>query len=209
MAHHSRRRSLRLALLCALLATATAAAAGGSLTPYVGWVFGARAQGANGELRLREASSRGLRLDIPYAGSRWRSLRLGFSRYHTALDEYPDAGPRRRRFDLRVDDLRLGGTTTLDAGWLRSYLLGSFGLTRFRPADPAYDSETLLSFALGLGLRKDLGRRGFIDLEGRVLMPLNVDGGSLFCAGGQCDLQLRGDAVFTQGEVGLGMGFRF
>lgn len=210
MASHSRwARRWAAALLCGLLPLTTVWAET-SVTPYAGWVFGGRAQSDSGELRLRDASSQGLLLEMPYAGSDWRSLRLAFSRYYTRLDEFPDdGGPRRTRFDLRVDDVQLGGTTTIVDGWLRSYLLGSFGLTRFRPDDPAYNSETLFSFSLGLGLRKSLGRHWAINLQGRVLMPINVDGGSLFCGGGSCDLRLRGDAVFTQAEVGLGIGLRF
>lgn len=208
-------------MLCAMLLMGQSARAAGEgpgrfvVTPYAGWVFGGKASTLDGDLRIRESADYGFNLDFPYQGSKTVRMRFSYSTYDTTVEErIALTGEVNELFDLRVDQYQLGGTKLIsDHGRLQTYGLGTFGLTHFAPHNSRtatrYSSETLFSMNFGVGMDVMLTKRLGLNLQGRLLLPFNYYGGSLFCGSGGCNIGISGGSSLMQADVTAGMVVKF
>jgi hypothetical protein len=161
---------------------------------------------ANGRrLRLDSAGSGAASLDLGLDGSRQLQVYVAHQRTRLAVAPVASAPTT---LPVRISYLHLGGTNFFDgpigAG---PYVAGGLGATLFEPGLAGYSNELKPSLNLGIGWQFTLGQQVALRLEARGYATLVNSSGGLFCSGG-CTLQIKGDTV-TQGEVQLGLSFRF
>ena len=200
------------AILGAVLFLATPAMAAEekiTITPFTGWVFGGSTSGTKGEYRMKDTNNYGVNVDVPLKGSRTTKVRVSYTGYETTVQERIYAtGVTTDKFDMRVDYYQLGGTKLLSEGKVQGYGMGTFGLTHFSP-NAGYSSETLFSMTFGAGVDMMLTKHLGLNLQGRVLLPINFASGSLFCGNGGCNIGLSGGSSLLQADVTAGLVMRF
>ena len=124
-------RGLVVGVLFVLCTPAMAAQEAFTITPFTGWIFGGTVNTRDGQLRIKETADYGVNLDLPYRGSHTTRMRFSFSTYDTTVEEKADlSGMSRDLFDMRVDHYQLGGTKVINEGRVRTYGMGTFGVTR-------------------------------------------------------------------------------
>jgi hypothetical protein len=179
-----------------------------ALTPFYGYQFGGRASTYNGEIRIKDSENMGVTLDIPYTGT--TTLQLLYIYQDTSLqrtDKY--TGRTEELFDMSVQYFHLGGTAEVAKGGTTSFVSGSLGATYFDPDKSDVSSETLFSLSFGMGLLKEINEHIAVRFQGRLLIPIQYGGGSLFCGSGGCSIGLSGGTTILQGDVTAGIAIRF
>ncbi len=203
-------RGLVVGVLFVLCTPAMAAQEAFTITPFTGWIFGGTVNTRDGQLRIKETADYGVNLDLPYRGSHTTRMRFSFSTYDTTVEEKADlSGMSRDLFDMRVDHYQLGGTKVINEGRVRTYGMGTFGVTHFSPRDSGYSSETRFSMHFGLGMEMMLSKRLGLNLQGRLLLPFNYYSGSLFCGSGGCNIAVSGGSSLMQADITAGLVMRF
>jgi hypothetical protein len=207
-AHHAHaRRWLRTGaalLACALAGAALAQSKDHALTVYGGYRDGGAFtdESSGRRLRLDSAGTGAVSLDLALDGS--RQLQIYVAQQRTRLPIAATAGT----LPLRITYLHLGGTNFFDGPiGTGPYVVGGLGATLFEPGLAGYGNELKPSLNLGAGWQFTLGTALALRLEARGYATLVNSSGGLFCSGG-CTLSIKGDTV-TQGEVQLGLSFRF
>jgi opacity protein-like surface antigen len=134
---------------------------------------------------------------------------LFYSRQATQLaaDSPPGA------LDINVEYLHLGGTLTLnEEHWLRPYIAGGLGITRFSADAAGASDDARFSLSLAGGLRVPVSERFGVRLEARGYLTFIDTDSAVFCAsgafGGVCSIRGKGSA-FVQYEVLAGAAFAF
>ncbi len=200
------------AMFTMALLLATAAMAGEekvTITPFTGWVFGGSTNGLLGEYRMQDTNDYGVNVDIPMKGSRTTKIRVSYTTYDSTVQERIYAtGVTSDKFDMRVDYYQLGGTKLLSEGKVQSYGMGTLGLTHFSP-DSGYASETMFSMNFGVGMDVMLTKHLGLNLQGRLLLPINFTSGSLFCGNGGCTIGLSGGSSLLQADITAGLVMKF
>lgn len=199
-----------LGTVCVLSAPSLAAPEKVSITPFTGWAFGGKANTSDGQLRIKETTDYGINVDIPYKGSSTTTMRFSFTTYDTAVEERINAtGVISDLFDLRVDHYQLGGTRQISDGAAQTYGMGTLGVTHFSPSGTTYSSETLFSMTFGVGMDVMLTKHLGLNLQGRLLLPFNYYGGSMFCSDGGCNIGVSGGGSLLQADITAGLVMRF
>ncbi len=177
------------------------------VTPFVGYRLGGDfdLQDSQGHANLDDHDSFALALDL--ARDESSQYELFYSRQATQLEPDSPLGG----LGLNVEYLHLGGTLTVDDElFLKPYVSGGLGLTRFTP-DSGSDN-THFSFSLGAGLRVPVTERFGLRLEARGYLTLVNTDSSVFCssssAGGVCAIRTNGSSFF-QYELLAGAAFSF
>ncbi|KPJ94909.1 MAG: hypothetical protein AMJ53_04155 [Gammaproteobacteria bacterium SG8_11] len=179
-----------------------------AVTPFYGYQFGGRASTDNGELRIKDSENYGVTLDIPYTGT--TTVQLLYINQDTSLqrtDKY--TGITKELFDMSVQYFHVGGTAEVAKGGTTSFVSGSLGATYFDPDTSGYSSETLFSFSFGMGLLKEISKNFAFRVQGRLLIPIQYGGGSMFCGSGGCAIGVSGGTTILQGDVTAGIAIRF
>lgn len=181
---------------------------GASLTPFYGYQFGGRASTYEGEIRIKDSENMGVTLDVPYTGN--TTIQLLYIYQDTSLqftNKY--TGITRDLFDMSVQYFHIGGTAEVAKGATTSFVSGSLGATYFDPDKAGISSETLFSLSFGMGLLKEINKRIALRFQGRLLIPIQYAGGSMFCGSGGCSIGLSGGTSILQGDVTAGVVIRF
>jgi hypothetical protein len=160
-----------------------------------------------------EASGAGaISLDLRHDSA--TQLQLFVSRQSSQVDArkatppIPPGGTLPAKFPMTVTYAHIGGTSFLDNRIGRGvYLVGGIGATLFEPDLDGLANELRPSVNLGIGYQLPLGERVALRLEARGYATLVSSDSALFCSGG-CVISIGGDTV-TQGEVQLGLSFRY
>ena len=202
----NRQLVLGLLLLCATPAWADEPTF--TLTPYAGYLLGPNVETDTSKVRIRDSRDVGLRLDFPYRGNAlWR---LVYARSNTRLEQRDaTSGNLQDSFNLRVEYLQLGGIGYFETGRTSQYVSSTLGLTHYTPNVASISSETLLTLSLGLGAQLALNKQWGLEAQGRLLLPVQITGGSLFCGPGGCRLELSGQSSLLHAELSAGVSFRF
>jgi hypothetical protein len=112
------------------------------------------------------------------------------------------------KFPMTVTYAHVGGTAFLAQKIGQGvYLAGGIGATLFEPDLDGLANELRASVSLALGYQLPLGERLALRFEARGYATLVNSDSALFCSGG-CVISIKGNTV-TQGEVQLGLSFRF
>jgi hypothetical protein len=164
------------------------------------------------KLRLDGSSAWAISYDKGLDGSRqlqffvsYQSTDLGVEQ---ALTTTPVPGSTPSPVPMKVVYFHFGGTNFFDGPIGQGpYLVGGLGATLFSPDLAGYSDELRPSLNLGIGYQVALGDRVALRVETRGYATLVNSSGGLFCSGG-CLFTIKGDVV-TQGEVQLGLSYRF
>lgn len=180
-----------------------------ALTPFYGYQFGGRASTDNGEFRIKDSENFGVTLDIPYTTT--TTLQLLYIYQDTSLQRTNKyTGITEDLFDLSVQYFHVGGTAEVARGDTTSFVSGSLGATYFDPDKSDVSSETLFSISFGMGLLKEIRKNNAFRVQGRLLIPIQYAGGSLFCSSGSgCSVGVSGGTTIIQGDVTAGVVIRF
>ena len=179
-----------------------------ALTPFYGYQFGGRVSTYEGEARIKDTENYGFTLDVPYTGT--TTLQLLYIYQDTSL-QYTNkyTGVTKDLFDMSVQYFHLGGTAEMAKGSTTSFVSGSLGATYFDPDKSGISSETLFSLSFGMGLLKEISKNIALRFQGRLLIPIQYAGGSMFCGSGGCSIGISGGSSILQGDVTAGIVFRF
>jgi hypothetical protein len=180
-----------------------------AFTLYGGYRDGGSFIDADSDRKLRADASPAFAASLDRGLDGARQLQLFVSQQSTDLTfERSAPVPARLTLPLRVTYLHVGGSNFF-AGQIGQgpYVVGGLGATLFSPGSDGYGNELRPSLNLGLGWQQPLGARVALRVEARGYFTLIDSAGGLFCDGG-CTLSIRGDG-FTQGEVNVGLSFRF
>jgi opacity protein-like surface antigen len=114
---------------------------------------------------------------------------------------------------MRVEYLHLGGTLVVNEElWIKPYVIGTIGGTRFTPGTAGVGNDSRFSFSLGGGMRLPLTERFSLRLEARGWLTLINTESALFCrsddGGAICRIRGKGD-TFIQYELLAGVAFAF
>jgi hypothetical protein len=179
------------------------------VTPFLGYRFGGEfdLQGSSRGADLDDHGSFALALDLRRDES--SQYELFYSRQKTNLEPDSPLG----ELGLDVEYLHIGGTLVLDEEqFLKPYLIGTLGLTRFTPEPGRVSDNTRFSVSLGAGMRVPVTDHFGLRLEARGYLTLVDTDSSVFCAstsaGGFCAIRARG-STFVQYELLAGAAFSF
>ena len=197
-----------LAVNCQWLMEAPVQAAEGvTVTPFYGYLFGGTIDTYNDRLQIRDKENYGLSIDVPYQ----QDITAQFTYIHHATTLiYTDyyLAKTEQLFDLDVDYYLLGGTKIISKGAATSFFSGTMGVTHFSPQSSQYGSEDVFTFSMGLGLDKDISDKVGLRVQGRLLLPIEFSGGSLYCGTKGCAVDVSGSTTLIQADVTAGIFIR-
>jgi len=201
-------------MLTGVAATAQPVPAQSAVTLYGAYRGGGSfADAASGQtLGLDGSAAWAISYDRDLDGSRQLQFYLSYQNTHLALDRAavgsPPASAAPAPLPIKVIYFHVGGINYFDGPIGQGpYVVGGLGATLFAPGSSGTRDEVRPSLNLGIGYQATLGERLALHLETRGYVTVVNSSGGLFCSGG-CVLKIKGDAV-TQGEVQLGMSYRF
>jgi hypothetical protein len=83
------------------------------------------------------------------------------------------------------------------------------GAMHASPVGKGYDNETFFAFSLVGGVKSYLSRRVGLRLQSRLLTPISISSGSLFCTNGRCAVSINSGTILWQGDFSAGVIYRF
>ena len=180
-----------------------------SVSPFAGYRFGGTFKLASSDTHVdvNSHAAYALALDMSTDGQA-SQYELFYSRQSTSLGAQSPVPS-----DVVIEYLHIGGTASfLDSfsSRLQSYLIGSFGVTRFDPS--LGDHRTDFSASLGMGLRSELTRHLAVRLEARGFATVLSSSTTVFCksdeTGGLCRIHGSG-STFLQADLLAGVSYSF
>jgi len=177
-------------------------------TPFVGYQFFGSLNVREGELNINDSENFGFTLDFDIRSD--IKIEALYIRQQTDLElkEQP-LGVTRKLFDMDVEYYQLGILYETSYGKIRPFAALTVGVTEFDPKSNLYDNEWLASATIGGGLKVRLSRSLGLRLQGRLLLPFNFVGGTLFCGTGGCGVGLTGGAAIAQVDMNAGVTIYF
>ena len=122
---------------------------------------------------------------------------------------YP-GGIQKWKGDLAVEYYQIGGLYRRPTPKVEPFFLMTLGATRFAPEDNTFSDEWKFSVIFGLGAKVWISDRIGLRFQGRVLMPMLWSSAGFWCGGGSgCGLGYGGGSALVQGDLGVGIAFRF
>ena len=195
-------------LLVASVFAQNALAENVKVTPFYGYQFGGHINTYQGELQIEDGENIGISIEVPYGyGTTLQFLYITQDTTLTLKNNF--LGSITELFDMSVDYYHIGGTKVIDKGNVTSFFSGSLGVTMFNPDDPGYSDESLFSFSVGLGVVKNFTKNLALRVQGRLLLPIQTAGGSIFCSNSGCAVGISGGTSIVQADVTGGLQFKF
>jgi hypothetical protein len=184
---------------------------GVEITPMVGYMFGGKLRGYNGELNLSDEFSYGIRLtkSLNYGTAiefSWTSMQSV-----ATLRDFYDSNTE--RFDMGVNYFLIGVTQ----GWEGSENVQPYGLLGLGASvfsakgneSIASGEEWFFSAEFGLGVKIHVSDLIGFRFQGRFFLPMMWGGASLWCGGGGCGGGYYATSAILQGDLSGGIILRF
>ena len=162
---------------------------------------------ARGELSFDDGVSYGLGIDIPV--DRFMSAEISWSMAssNVSLDEY--LGSNIQISELYIHTFQAGALVEPKKGQKVSpFGLFSLGATLFTPTEGNYDDEWRFSIALGGGVKIEMSDKVGLRLQGRLLIPMQFEGGSVYIGTGGAGVAIGAYTAFVQGDFSGGIYYR-
>jgi hypothetical protein len=199
-------------MLVLLTVTAVGHARRFELTPIVNYVWTAKipAYGydTNGDVDIGNSASWGIvaDIDIHYEAQ----LELLYNRQDSYAEyvTYP-GGIQLEKVDVAVEYYQIGGLYRRPMENIDPFFLFTLGATRYAPKTSEYRDAWKFSFIVGLGAKVWLSDNIGLRFQGRLLLPTLWSSTGFWCGTGGCGLGFGGGSVWTQGDLGVGLAFRF
>lgn len=160
--------------------------------------------GTDRNLKIKETMSNGISVDWSYTKN--TMYELVYSHQETQLlsgTASPDV-----LIDLDIDYLHIGGIYLWPGERVQPYLVGTFGLTHFKPTSGGYNSKIRSSIGFGLGSRVKLTKRLYLMFEARGYSTIFNSGSVTLCGNAGCKIFISSDALW-QSELKAGLTFKF
>ncbi|WP_455205790.1 hypothetical protein [Kaarinaea lacus] len=179
------------------------------ITPIYGYQFGGSANTYRGELRFKDSENVGFTVD--FHSTRDTTIQFLYT-YQDTTVEFVDYYNNFSRdgFGVEIEYFHIGGTKAINSSnGTTSFVSGSLGATNFDPERSGLSSETLFSLSFGLGVNKMFTERVGFRAQGRLLIPIQSAGGSIFCGNGGCSAGISGGTTLVQADITAGLIVRF
>ena len=177
------------------------------IIPFSGYRMGGEFEDINkgAILEIDDEQSYGFLLNID-AGSDSQYEFL-YSKQEGQLGE-ANGVPSDALFDIDIEYFHVGGVNLYELNdKTKSFIGAGLGVSRLTPKVSGYSSETLFSFNISGGIKRQITERLGLRF-GLTLLATAVDSQSaIFCNGG-CTIRFQGD-FFTQYEASVGLIFKF
>ena len=174
------------------------------LAPFAGFRFGGSLKNevTNESFNIKESFAWGGTLE--YARGRGNRLTVLYSRQETEIDTTGGTVP------MTVQYIQVGGTRDMRRqGTALPYVTGALGIALADAAGTRLKNETKFGLAGAVGLRTPGNSRLAIRGEARgYLTFVGSQNAAGTCGGGGCAIVFQSSVLF-QGELALGLGFRF
>lgn len=205
--------------ITSLLSTPTIVQAqrGIEITPFIGYQFSGSvptyysgATYTNGRIDIKNSEDFGVVVDIPLPFREGAALELMFIYMDTRLqfDKYSyGVVVESENFQTIVEYYQIGGVNVLDVPGSKVKPFGALtlGATRFNPKGSTRGDEWFFSGTLGAGAKIMASEKIGIRLQGRLLLPFQFGGASLWCGTGGCSVGVGSTSVFIQGDFTAGL----
>jgi len=172
------------------------------ITPFIGYQLNGRIDFYKGDFKMDNAMSYGGMLSMEVGPGVFGEFSYSRSDTKGTYRIYNEA--EAWQYDMAIQYFQLGGIKTLGEGVLKPFGLFSAGATWFQMKDYDVDDEVVFSVVLGGGLKIDLSDRIGLRLQGRLLMPLYINGGGFFFGigpgGPSSGLSFSSTLLTTQGD---------
>lgn len=197
-----------LLFLPLFLVCTTAAGQYVELFGFGGYYFGGKKNYGELSLNIDNAPEFGLAAGIAIAPD--LQLEFTYSRADAEVLLTDFSQGESDRFGLAVNYFQLGLTGELDLEKaMLPYGTFSLGLSTWAPSAPEYENVSLLAFGVGGGLKFFFGERLGARLGGRLLLPMFISGGGLWCgigsSGAGCGVNVRATGGMIEGDLHAGL----
>ena len=178
------------------------------ITPMAGWQYGGTIDGGQGgDVHFNAGWNFGGSLGIQMEPTLTGEVSWSVEKSKAVLRP-PGVLPDTTLFDVDIHYFQLAGLRDLKEGPVRPFVLGSVGATMFDPKASGLDSHWFFSLGVGVGVRAPLSERIGLRVQGRFLLPLQFDSGSIFCGSGGCAGSVSGGTAIPQGDVSAGLSLK-
>jgi len=183
---------------------------GFEIAPTVGYMFGGKLRGYNGELDISDEFSYGIRLSkaLNYGTAiefSWTSMQAEA----TARSFYEASG---EKFDMGVNYFLLGVAQSWEGSDLvQPYGIFGLGASVFSAKGNeslASGDEWFFSTEFGLGVKVHVSDLIGFRFQGRFLLPLTWGSAGLWCGTGGCGGGYYATSAILQGDLSVGLVFK-
>jgi len=167
----------------------------------------------DGELEVESGANFTVALSYAQASKPGLRGEFSYSRQRAGVEFEPDfGGSSTADFDADFHYFLLGALYGFPASPRVEPFAGVYlGAMYASPVGGNYDSETLLAISGVAGVKTYLSRHVGLRFQSRLLAPVSIESGSLFCssAAGVCAVSVDAGTVFWQGDFTAGVVFAF
>lgn len=179
------------------------------LTPTIGYMFGGKFGGNDGEYAIPSAMSYGAQLAFRVRSGGW--VELTYIRQDSQADlTIYGAGTTEKLFDLGSNYFMIGGRQEAPkSGPAIPYFNFSLGTSNFSPKGDAsdgntYDSVWKFAIMAGVGAKFPLGDKVMFNTQIRTIATTLWGGSGFWCGSGGCSVGVSGTAMW-QGDISAGL----
>lgn len=164
---------------------------------------------AEGTLSFNDGFNYGFGLDVPI--DRGMFVELNYTHNQTSTRLRRHNGITEPLFDMNTHYFQVGALYEVKKGSNQKaypYGLLTLGATMFHPQDPKLSDEWFFSVSLGGGGKINLSKSVGLRLQARLLLPLVLSGGGLWCGTGGCGVGVGTWANLVQFDFTAGVFIR-
>jgi hypothetical protein len=161
---------------------------------------------AKGELNFKDDMTYGLGFDVYVDRQTKLEVSWSMSSTHVDLNEY--LGTTYTITDLNIHHFQGGALYEPPSNKkVKPFGLFSLGATWFQPAENISD-EVRFSIALGGGVKVDLSDKVGLRFQGRLIIPMQFGGGSIWVGTGGAGVSVGAYTYFVEADFTGGLFFR-
>lgn len=176
------------------------------ITPFYGWQLSDKIYNEEKEISIENSSNFGFSFNFPVANKPGLRGELFYSRQNTSLRSKEDSSLENTTFfSMSVEYFNAGATYQENYGIFSPIFLITVGATRFSPKHTEYEDEWRVSAAIAFGLKAYLISQLGIRIQTRLLLPLQLGSGSIFCSSNQCLISVEAGIVTLQADITAGL----
>jgi opacity protein-like surface antigen len=162
---------------------------------------------ASGELNFKDDMTYGLGFDVDVDRQTKLEVSWSMSATHVDLNEY--LGTTYTITDLNIHHFQGGALYEPPSNKKVSpFGLFSLGATWFQPSDANISDEVRFSIALGGGVKVDLSDKVGLRFQGRLIIPMQFGGGSIYVGTGGSGVSVGAYTYFVEADFTGGLFFR-
>jgi opacity protein-like surface antigen len=180
------------------------------IAPFYGYQFSGSIPTSKGKANIKDSDDYGVAVNVPIPMRGGIELELLFLHADTRVEVLKyDYGVvvDRQTFDLSYEYYQLGSMKTIRVPGKNVVPFGglTLGASRYHPKSTSRKDEWFFSATLGAGVKIYPSEKVGLRLQGRLLLPFQWGGGSLWCGTGGCSIGVGTTSVFLSGDLTAGL----